>query len=113
MAFDPISLVMFVIVFLLGFVFTILGLMDLIMAIERKKTPWLGFIGSTLAAVVWMSFALVWVAGATMEIFVSFGYLYFALMLSSTVFAVASVALIFRNSVKPEESAPLEIRERN
>jgi len=111
MAFDSISIVMFSLVFLVGFVFSILGITDLVYAVEKKKTPWLGLIGSIIAAAVWMSFTLVWVAGATMELFVSFGYLWLALMFTFITFGIASAALILRNSVKPKEEPALQIRE--
>ena len=113
MAFDSTSLVMFLLVFVMGFIFTILGVTDLVYnGIEKKKTPWLGFIGSLLAAIIWMSFTLVWVAGATLEMFVPFGWLWLALMFTCVMFTVASVALILRNSVKPEEPPALQIKER-
>jgi predicted tellurium resistance membrane protein TerC len=112
MAFDSISTIMFTLVFLVGFVFSILGITDFCYAVEKKKTPWLGLIGSVIAAVVWMSFSLIWVAGSTMELFVSYGYLWMGLMLIFFMFAVASIALILRNSVKPDEEPALQIKER-
>lgn len=110
---DSISIIMFTLVFLVGFVFSILGITDFCYSVEKKKTPWLGLIGSVIAAVVWMSFSIIWVAGSTMEMFVSYGYLWMALMLIFFMFAITSIALILRNSVKTEDEPALQIKERN
>lgn len=113
MPFDSISTIMFTLIFIVGFVFSILGLTDFCYAIEKKKTPWLGLIGSIIASIVWMSFSIVWVTGSTLDMFVAYGYLWLGLMLVCLMFTVASIGLILRNSVKPEEEPALQIRERN
>ena len=110
MPFDSISTIMFTLIFIVGFVFSILGLTDFCYAIEKKKTPWLGLIGSIIASIVWMSFSIVWVTGSTLDMFVAYGYLWLGLMLVCLMFAVASIGLILRNSVKPEEEPALQIR---
>jgi hypothetical protein len=110
--FDSTSLVMFTVVFVVGFVFSLLGVTELAYSIERKKSPWLALISSLLATIVWMSFSLIWIAGATEAMFVGFGYLWFALMWVYVAFTLISVFLILRYSAKPEERGALEIRER-
>lgn len=112
MAFDSISIVMFLLIFVVGFVFSLLGITDLVYSAEKKKSPWLGLIGSALAATVWMSFTLIWVAGSTLEMFVAFGSLWLALMFIFITLAIASAVLILRSSVKPEEEPTLQIKER-
>ena len=110
--FDSTSLVQFSIIFLIGFVFSLLGVIELAGSVERKKSPWLAFISCFLAAIIWMSFSLIWVAGATDPMFIGFGYLWFALMWIYVGFSIASVFLIVRFNTKPEEKGALEIRER-
>src|SRR5208283_3836601 len=106
-AIDSFSLVQFAIIFVIGFVFSLLGVTELAYSIEKKKSPWLALISSLLAAIIWMSFTLVWIAGSTEAMFASFGYLWFAMMWVYVVFTLISVFLVLRYSAKPEERGAL------
>ena len=112
MALDSISLVMFSVIFMLGFIFSILGLFEFASSIENKKAPWLGLISCLIAGVVWVSFSLVWIVSATLDMFVAFGNLFIVFGIIFVVLTIACAGLILRYSVKPEEKEALTIKER-
>jgi predicted tellurium resistance membrane protein TerC len=110
-ALDSTSIIMFAMVFMVAFVFSLIGLMEFAGSLEKKKASYIGLITSILAAIIWMVFSLIWTASSTVAMFVPFGYLWTALTVTFTAISLASGGLILRYSVKPEQK-DMEIRER-
>jgi Zn-dependent protease with chaperone function len=99
-------------VFVMGFVFSVMGITDFVYSLEKKRAPWLGLFACLIATVVWFPFNFVWTSSATSDVFVGFGWLWFALGIIFLCFTLACTGLILRYSAKPEAKADLEIRER-
>ena len=112
MALDSTAFIMLAMIFVMGFVFSLLGITDFVYGLEKKKAPYLGLIGCFIAAVVWFPFTLIWFANSDLTPFFGYGYLWLALGFIFVVLGIGCAGLILRNSVKPEEKDGLEIRER-
>ena len=112
MALDATSMIFFSFVFVMGFVFSILGLIEFATSVEKKKAPYLGLICSFLATVVWFPFTIVWFTSSDLTMYFGFGYLWLALGFIFTALSIICAGLILRYSTKPEEKASLSIRER-
>jgi predicted tellurium resistance membrane protein TerC len=112
LAFDTTSIIMFAFVFVLGFVFSILGVTDLAYSVEKKKNPWLGLIGCLIATVIWLPFNIIWTASATSDMFVGFGWLFFSFGIIFLCLTLLCVGLFLKNSAKPEEDPTIRISER-
>jgi predicted tellurium resistance membrane protein TerC len=104
---------MFAVVFVLGFIFSLIGLTEFARSLEKKKSPWLGLISCLVATVVWISFSLVWVLTATLDMFVAFGNLFIVFGIIFLILTIACAGLALRFSAKPEDNDALTIRERS
>ena len=110
---DITSILMFSFVFVIGFVFSLLGIMEMTFSIEKKKSPFAALLFCMLAAVVWFPFATIWFVTADVTMYFGFGYLWLALGFVFTALTLLAVGLQLRQSIRTEEEKPdLEIRER-
>jgi len=112
MALDSTSIILFALVFVMGFVFSIIGITEIASSIEKKKSAFLAIICNLFATIVWFPFAIVWFATADVTMFFGFGYLWLALAFTFLALTFVSVGLQLRYSVKPEEKEALSIKER-
>ena len=78
---DSITLIQFVVPFVMALIFTMLSLAHL------KKPDWLTVISCILASIGWLIFSLTWPAVSTTEMFQGVAYLFGAFFL---IFAVLS-----------------------
>ena len=107
------DLFMFAIIFVMGFVFSLMGATELTILLEKKKSGFLAIICNMIATVVWFPFTLVWFTTADLTMYFAFGYLWLALGFVFLSLTLLSVGLYFRYSVQPEEKQALEIKERS
>jgi len=106
------NMVMFAVVFIIGFVFSLLGVMELARSLEKKRSSFLAMFCNLIATVVWFPFTLVWFSSSDLTVYFGFGYLWLSFAFIFLVLTLLSVAMWFRYSVQPEEKGALEIRER-
>ena len=112
MALDATSMIFFGLVFVMGFVSSIIGLFEFATSLEKKKAPVLGLIGCFFAAIIWFPFTIVWFASSDLTQFFGFGYLWLAFGFTFVVLGIGCAGLILRYSTKPEEKEALTIKER-
>lgn len=108
---DSITIIMFVLTFMTGFVFTLLGFIDLKEAVTKKDTPALGFIYFIVAMLVWFVMAMYWPAMATDAALASLGMLWFGFAWVCVALAMACVGLVLKGVVKKPVDSKLEICE--
>ena len=106
------ELIQFAIVFLMGFVFSLMGIMELARSLDKKKSSFTAIIFNLLAAIIWFPFSIIWFASADVTMYFGFGYLWLALGFTFSLLTLLSVGLQMRYSVKPEEQEALTIKER-
>jgi hypothetical protein len=80
---DGISIVMFIVPMSLAILFSLMTI------ITMKNPDYRTVMASIIASISWSIFALTWPALATMDMFVSVAYLFYALSIIFAVFAVA------------------------
>jgi uncharacterized membrane protein len=93
---------MFVLTFLFGFVFTLLGFFDLKETVTKKDTPALGFVYFIVGMLVWFVMAMYWPAMATDAALASLGWLWFGLAWVCVACAMACVGFILKAGIKSE-----------
>jgi hypothetical protein len=103
---------MFAFTFLMGFVFSLLGLFELKAALEDKEAPAIGFFFCICSTVLWFIIGLFWPALATNEMFVALGWFWLGL---AFIFMVASFTCVFYmlKFAVSKTGGGLEIREEN
>lgn len=111
---DAISNIMFSFTFLLGFVFSLLGLFELKDAITEQEAPVIGTIFCFLAVVGWFMTSMFWTTLATAEMFVplgllwtAFGWIFVILGLTNVMYIVKYVA------AHSNKDSSLQIQNRN
>lgn len=109
---DATSIIFFAFIFIMGFIFSIIGLNEFAFSLEKKKAPYLGLISCFIATVVWFPFTVVWFTSSDLTMYFGFGYLWLALGFIFTALSIICAGLILRYSAKPEEKESLSIRER-
>ena len=102
---------MLILIFIVGFVFSLLTLWDMRSAIRDKSAPFTGLFCSVFSAVIWFVISFIWPASATSEILVPLGWLWIAFGWTFTVVSFTCLFLIFRYSVSGKGKGKLEIRE--
>jgi hypothetical protein len=108
---DDLTIVMFILTFMIGFVFLILGFFDLKSALSKKDMPpALGFVYFLISMVVWFAMAMWWSAMATDAALASLGWLWFGFAWACVALAIACAVLIFKASAG-KSGGKLEIRE--
>lgn len=107
---DSITIVMFTLTFMIGFVFTMLGFNELKEALTKKNSPALGFVYFLISIAVWFVMAMYWPAIATDAALGSLGLLWFGFAWACVALDIACAVLIFKASVK-DTGGKLEIRE--
>ena len=110
---DATSIIMFSFIFVIGFVFSILGISDLAYSLEKKRSPWLGLISCFIATVIWLPFNFIWTSSTTNEMFVGYGWLFFAFGIIFLMLTITCVTLFLKYSAKPDEEPSIQIRERS
>jgi hypothetical protein len=105
------SIIFFTVIFIMGFITSIVGLFELATAIEKKRASFLAIMCNLLATSIWFPFTLVWFSSSDLTMYFGFGYLWLAFGFIFTVLSLLSVFLWFRYSIKPEDKPALEIRE--
>ncbi len=108
---DSISTIMFSFTFLMGFVFSLLGLFELKHALNDKEAPAIGFILCILSTVVWFIMGLFWPAVATTEMFVPLGWLWYGFGLIFMFATLTCVFYIAKYGVSGKETGGLTIQE--
>jgi hypothetical protein len=88
MALDSLSMVMFAVVFVSGFVFFVMSLAETRRNEKGEVNFIAGLISSVIAFTSWMVFGLVWPAFATQDAFIPISYLWFGLAVVSGILAV-------------------------
>lgn len=109
---DATSIIFFSFIFIMGFIFSIIGLIEFTSSLERKKAPYLGLISCFVATVVWFPFSVIWFTSADVTMYFGFGYLWIALGFIFVALSILSAGLILRYSSTPEEKESLTIKER-
>lgn len=99
---DAISLLMFGLPALAAFGFSVIALFELKATIQKGESPVLVIVFGLLAVPFWFVEWLFWVASATMEMFVPFGWFWFALGLVFIFVVIAGLAYQAKQSVTPE-----------
>jgi hypothetical protein len=105
------GIILFAVIFVMGFITSILGLVELATALDKKKSSFLAIICNLFATIIWFPFALIWFTTADLTVYFGFGWLWLAFGLTFLVLSLLSVFLWFRYSIKPEDKPALEIRE--
>ena len=106
------NLVMFAVIFVMGFVFSLLGILELNHSLEKKRSSFIAMVSNLVATIIWFPFTLIWFTSSDLTVYFGFGYLWLALAFTFLVLSLLSVALWFRYSVQPEEKDALTIQER-
>ena len=78
---------MFVVPLLMAIIFTMLAITSI------KKPDMTGFFASMISSITWFIFGLTWPAVATEDLFVSIGYLWYAV---GTIFAILTLYMGLR-----------------
>lgn len=109
---DATSMLMFAVIFLMGFVFSFSGIFEVANSIDKKRSSFTAIVCNLIASIIWFPFTLIWFTTADVTMYFGFGYLWLALAFAFLTLTLLSIGLQLRYSVKPEEKEALTIRER-